>query len=175
MHSGTIQQRGPKGLRGWLILVAIMVVAAPIRIAVESAVTFYPIFSSATWSQMTDLANPAYDLRLTVIILAEIAANAALALAWFYTAYLFFTKSHRFPLWFRSVLIGAILFILVDAFAIKLVMPDTPLFDETTIKNLVRGVVAAAIWVPYSLLSKRVRNTFVDEEDWVKKQAAVFE
>jgi Protein of unknown function (DUF2569) len=38
-------------------------------------------------------------------------------------------------------------------------LPDTP-HDPTAIKEAVRGVFMALIWIPYFLISKRVRNTF---------------
>jgi len=42
------------------------------------------------------------------------------------------------------------------------VFPSEPMFDPETIKEFARSLVACVIWVPYMLISKRVKATFVE-------------
>jgi len=40
--------------------------------------------------------------------------------------------------------------------------PMAGMSDAELYRDLVRAVIASAIWIPYFLYSKRVRNTFTD-------------
>jgi hypothetical protein len=76
-------------------------------------------------------------------------------------AYRFFTKSKHFPKWYIGVAVFSLFFIVADAFAVKPVLPSEPIFDPDTVKELMRAVIMVVIWVPYMLVSKRVKATFV--------------
>jgi hypothetical protein len=77
-------------------------------------------------------------------------------------AILFFTKRAAFPKWFIGIILFAVVFIILDAFAFKLVMPDEPVFDKDTTREFMRSLVFAFIWIPYMLFSRRVKETFVN-------------
>ena len=53
-------------------------------------------------------------------------------------------------------------FIVLDAYAIKAVLPHEPVFDPDTLKELGRTLIASLVWIPYMLVSKRVKATFVN-------------
>ena len=40
-------------------------------------------------------------------------------------------------------------------------LPDEPFFYSETIKEIARGLITTIIWVPYMMVSKRVKATFV--------------
>lgn len=150
-----------EGIGGWLILVAIGLVVTPIRIVLLIIGTYPDIFSSGTWEFLTTLGSEAYSPLWAPIIAGEILINCGLLLVWLYMAYRFFTKRKDFPKWYIGVAVFSLLFIVADAFSIKLVLPGEPVFDSDTIKELMRSVVMVAIWVPYMLVSKRVKATFI--------------
>jgi hypothetical protein len=56
----------------------------------------------------------------------------------------------------------------VDLFATYLVFREVieasgePFFDRQTMRAIMSAVILAAIWVPYMMQSRRVRNTFVN-------------
>ncbi len=87
--------------------------------------------------------------------------NGALVFAWIFVAFLFFSKKKAFPKWYIGMLLFTLVFILVDAMAIKAVLPNEPIFDPETVKELGRTLIASFIWIPYMLVSKRVNATFV--------------
>jgi hypothetical protein len=155
------EEKNLAGLGGWLILVGLGIFASPIRIVMQLGPQYMGIFSDGSWSVLTTPGSEAYNPLWAPILIAELGINAALILVWGYIGYLFFTKKSVFPKWYIGILIFTLIFILVDTLAIKAVLPDEPLFDPDTLKELGRTLVAVLIWVPYMLVSKRVKATFV--------------
>jgi hypothetical protein len=79
---------------------------------------------------------------------------------------LLFNRKRTFPRLYAFWGISMFVFIVADLMAVKALFGDlfaasgVELFDETTIQALFGGLVLAAVWVPYMLNSRRVRNTF---------------
>jgi hypothetical protein len=148
------------GIAGWLILIAIGMVVTPIRISWLLITTYSEIFSTGIWEALTTQGSDAYQPLWAPILIGEIIGNSGLILAWLYMAYKFFTKSRDFPKWFIGVTVFSLIFIVADAFAIKLVLPNEPVFDPATTREVIRSVIMAIVWIPYVLISKRTRATF---------------
>jgi hypothetical protein len=122
--------------------------------------TYPEIFSQGVWEAITTQGSDSYNPLWMPIIITELIINSGLVLVWLYMAYKFFTKSRAFPKWYISVAIFSLVFIVVDAFAIKVVLPNEAVFDPDTIKELMRDVINVVIWGPYMIISKRVKATF---------------
>ena len=58
-------------------------------------------------------------------------------------------------------MVFTLIFIVLDAWAIKAALPNEPVFDADTTKELVRTLIGVLIWGPYMLVSKRVKATFI--------------
>ncbi|HEB58023.1 MAG TPA: DUF2569 domain-containing protein [Gammaproteobacteria bacterium] len=149
-----------EGIGGWLILVAIGVVFTPIRIAKFLLETYPPIFREGAWDALTTPGNDAYHPLLATIIGAEMVLNLLLLAASGILLALFFSRKAAFPKWYIGIAVFSLVFIALDAMAIKLVLPDEPMFDPETASELIRSLVTVVIWVPYMLVSKRVKATF---------------
>jgi len=150
-----------KGLGGWLILVGIGVIIAPIRLLVTYIPIYIPIFENGTWEALTTAGAEAYDPLWAPLLIGEIAYNSIMVAALIYLIYLFFTKRYFFPKLYVGVMVVSVIFIPLDAWLVTKVLPDEPMLDPETTKEFMRTLVGAAIWVPYMLLSKRVKATFV--------------
>ena len=150
------------GINGWLLLVGFGILASPIVIVYSIYPMYAEIFSTGTWDILTTPGTEAYNPLWGVVLLGEIAVNISMVLTWFYIAYLFFTKSQSFPKWYIGILVFTVFFILMDALAIKALIPEEPVFDKNTLKQLARSLVVALIWVSYMRVSKRVKATFVN-------------
>ncbi|WP_278043551.1 DUF2569 domain-containing protein [Legionella erythra] len=125
---------------------AIGIVLSPIRI-VNSLLTTYPqIFSSGTWEALTTKGSDAYNPLWGPVIIGELLINCILIMLLLYLAYMFFSKSRNFPKWFIGIAIFSMVFIVADAFAVKMVLPNEPVFDSDTIRELMRSVIVAVIW-----------------------------
>lgn len=76
--------------------------------------------------------------------------------------YLFFLKHYLFPKLYIGIVAASLIFIPLDAWIVTRVFPGTPMFDPDTTKEFMRSFIAGVIWVPYMLVSERVKITFVE-------------
>lgn len=149
------------GIKGWLILVAIGVVVAPFRLITFMLSTYPDLFKTGTWQSLTSQFGDYYHPYWEPLLLSEMLFNTLITLASLYLIVLFFKKKAQFPKWYIGIAVFSLVFIVADAFAIRMIIPDAPIFDGETRLEIIRGVITVAIWVPYMLISERVRATFV--------------
>lgn len=146
---------------GWLILVALGIIIAPLRIITQIFPTYFKLLSDGSWAVLTTPGTEVYNPLWAPILFGEIAINSGLVLAWAFTAFLFFSKRKLFRKWYIGIILFTPPFIFVDALATKSVLPNEPIFDADTAKELGRSLFASLIWVPYMLTSVRVKATFI--------------
>lgn len=149
-----------EGIDGWLILVAIGIVIAPFRIAYVMYQTYPAVLEPTVWNALTTPGSDAYHPLWAPVLIAEILINAGMIVLWVYVAYMFFTRSTSFPKWLIFMATFTVVFILCDILAFKMILPNETAFDSETTKTLAQSAVYAAIWIPYMLVSKRVKATF---------------
>lgn len=148
------------GISGWLIIVAIGIILSPIFIIVSLFPLYSEIFNNGSWEILTTPGTAEYSPLWAPILITEIAVNIGLVLLWIYIAIIFFFKKSTFPNIYIGALLFSIVFIVIDAYAVKLVIPNEPVFDADTTNALINSFIHAAIWIPYILISKRVKATF---------------
>jgi hypothetical protein len=148
-------------LGGWLIFVGIAVIFSAPMMIIDFFATYLEVFSEGYLEILITPGSEAYNPFLALILIAEILTNIGLVLTWIFIAFLFFSKKKIFPKWFIGVLLFTLVFIIVDALAVKVVFPNEPMFDTQGSVELGRLLVYISIWVPYMLVSKRVKATFI--------------
>ena len=151
-----------KGLGGWLILVGIGVVIGPFRLGYEYGPIYYSIFTDGTFGILTTAGTEAYNSLWAPLLIGEALYNSLMVLASASLIYLYFTKHYLFPKVYIYIIAISIIFIPLDAWLGSFVIIDEPMFDPATSKELARTVLSAFIWIPYMLVSKRVKATFVE-------------
>lgn len=152
-----------KGLGGWLILVGIGVVLAPVRLLATYIPIYLPIFSDGTWAALAAVESPAYHPFWGPLLVGEVIFNSCMVAASVYLIYLFFSKHYLFPKVYITIAAVSLVFIPLDAWLVSFVMPDENILDPQTLKEFGRALVGGLIWVPYMLLSKRVKATFIEK------------
>jgi hypothetical protein len=152
----------PKGIGGWLLLVVLGLVIAPLRVVHLLATQHVPMLRDGAWGILTTPGTELYHPLWAPLIVFEVVGNLgsiALALA---TLWLMFRKSRHTPrvaiAWLAwSTAIVVIDFILGQQIPMVAAQSGP---DET--RELTRALVSSAIWIPYFLVSKRVKATFVE-------------
>jgi len=137
------------GIRGWLILPAIGFILSLIN-GVNDLSEVFDLFSV--------YAAAGYGGIYALMILAYIGFLVFL----FYTVTLFFCKKRNAP---STIIILLIANIIVFSVFFVILLDLTAGAEEivnVSKKELIRGVISAAIWIPYFRKSKRVKATFVN-------------
>jgi hypothetical protein len=145
----SIEARDQKlvGIGGWLIWHAIGFVIGLI---------YFPVMLIASLVNYSKVARAGYGgiqaIEPIVII--------GLLCFMLYTATLFFRKKRNAPgtiiIYFIVGLVIAVIFFVIEFNA------GTKLFTVNTVEWLVKGIIKVPIWIPYFLVSKRVKATFVN-------------
>ena len=150
---------GPSGVGGWLILIAIGLIITPIRLSMFIYSAYVPLFNSGAWSILTTPGTERYHWAWKPLLLLEIFGNAAFVVWPIVLLFLLFTRSRRFPRMMIAYFIANLVFIALDLLAVAS-LPNTGDAAAGLIPDLVRSILICAIWVPYFLVSVRVKNTF---------------
>lgn len=151
---------GPRGIGGWLVLVAIGLVARPV-VSVVSLVRIAPALSADAWAGLTAPGSAAYHPLWAPLLLFEVAANVALAVADMLLAVLFFQRRRAFPRGFIALLAAQVAIALVDLAATAVVPGDEAGSLAAQARLAASTLVASVAWIVYLLRSRRVKLTFV--------------
>ena len=135
------------GIGGWLVLPAIGLFLGPI-VGGMGLIAAFGIYADVA----TDGYGGIYTLELLV--------SAGLLLFWIYSAILFFRKHSNAP----NTIISLFVVSLASSCILLIIElgAGAEVFAVETGKQLVKEIIAAAIWIPYFRRSKRVKATFVN-------------
>ena len=156
-----VEQNEPQGIGGWLLLVVLGLCISPVRIGLLLYQTHLPFFSDGSWDAVTSPSSEIYHPLWAPLIVFEVVGNLALIAFAMITLYFLLTKSRRTPTIAISWFLAALVFVVADFFFADLIpaIADQPT-DYESVKEVARAAIRAAIWVPYFLVSKRVKATF---------------
>ncbi len=143
-----------EGLSGWLFLVGIGLVASPfllIRTILTVNIPFlygekYQIFLAA---HPTSMILGVFELITNLILITFVLA----------LNYLFYRKKNAFPTYMIIYLIAQICLLTADHLTVRALHPTLNLAHGYA--NIARLIVSSCIWIPYFLVSRRVKATFV--------------
>jgi len=161
-----LYSRELEGIGGWLILVAIGLISRPFVALAGLVSIFSPYVSNPQiWQFFTEPGGRYYSAAWQPIFLFEVSFNTALIVFSVLLLVMFFSRQKTFPLTFVILLAVIVLAGLADFTMISLV-PKEGLPAEmqsemnTGLRDVARNIFAALIWIPYMLVSKRVKATF---------------
>lgn len=149
---------GPRGIGGWLLVVAFGQVVGLIQLLVLLGQYYL------------DPENLKAFEQFPLVMYGELVMNLVLLLLALVTAILFFRKSTYFPRVFIGELVAIPAFAILGtvwvalAFSTQLGAPfrEFLVIEQQDVVPFGLAVVAALIWIPYTLKSRRVKNTFAE-------------
>ena len=148
------------GIGGWLILVGFGVTLRPLIVTVQFITSFKSAFNLDTWEAVTTPGAAAYQAAFAPIILVEAAGNTVIIAGSVLLAVLFYRRKRTFPAVFAILMIASLVFIGADTWAVDALLKNTGSDKAKTLGEFAKVAIQAAIWVPYMLLSRRVKLTF---------------
>jgi len=151
----------PDKIGGWLIVVAIGLIFASLRILLFTFKDIIPVFKPETWSLLTTPGTPAYHPLWAPLLIGELAGNLFFVVFGITIVVLFFQRRRIVPRLVIIYLLTNLGFVLTDYFVADLIPIVAQQDNTSAVKEIFRGVVGAGIWIPYFIMSKRVKSTFV--------------
>jgi len=146
---------GPKGIGGWLLLPTIYLFIS-VLISFGYLVFTFLFINSSEWKQL--ITSPEVHPHFENAIYFEMACNALLLVFTIYLIVVLFKKKRIFP---KGIISYYLLSIVIDI-VVTLLVNNVSMDDEITSFSG-SGIALSIIWIAYFMLSKRVRNTFVNE------------
>lgn len=153
---------GPRGIGGWLILPLIGLVLNPIRLGMTLVNDLLPVFRPETWNALTTPGQENYHAMWGPLLLFELVTNLLVGVFTVVLLVLFLRKSRRVPLLMIALLAGHVLIQVVDWALVGTIPALAHDPKAQDFSDLRRALIGAAIWIPYFVKSRRVRNTFVN-------------
>lgn len=150
IDSLAIDQRNLKGIAGWLILVAINLALAPLGLLFAFASDLLLLKSGQI--QVLLAAHPA----VSGVLMFDAICDVVLLAAMIVLNVLFYGKKKTFPLWFIIFLAMNLILALGIHQAMLNYVPTYPSLAAFG------SFVSACGWIAYFVLSKRVKQTFVN-------------
>ena len=151
---------GPRGIGGWLVLMAIGLVVQPFRLLGFLAQGLKTL-EGDTWRRLTTPSSPAYHPAWGAVIVVELLANVAFLAGACVLLYLFFTKRALFPKVAVGFLAASAIFQVAEL-AVGYALLGNAAATGKDIGPMMLVVLSAVIWTLYLLQSRRVANTFVN-------------
>jgi len=154
------QWGAPVGIRGWLLLPALSIVATPLVC----------IFVVAEWSRFVDadmwyaiprIVSPAYAHVAQAVITLGIALIAVALPCSTAVALLLFRKRSSVPFWHIVLMWTFTIHTAVFFGVLQLMGVDVGEPVAKTVTDAVKDFMASAVWTTYLLRSRRVKATFV--------------
>lgn len=149
------------GLAGWLILVGLGVTIRPLTLVVSIATTLAHTFDQDVWIAITTPGNDAYQAALGPLIVAETVGNSILVAGSVVMLVLFYGRKRAFPVVFIFNVVFSLVFLSLDTVAAEHLVKSDPADASEGYRDLVQAAAQVLIWVPYMLVSERVKATFV--------------
>ncbi|RAJ93126.1 transglutaminase-like putative cysteine protease [Larkinella arboricola] len=149
----------PLPIGGWLVLMGIGIALSPLLIGYDLLSS--PLFRTLTWETI-EARWPNQKVLAYGIFYAELLVNVFLVCSSVLMGILFFGRRNTFPFLYSRFLVLRFALLLADAILIEQLLGLS--LDKETIRDVLRTLFHAIIWIPYLLRSQRVQKTFVKSD-----------
>ena len=154
-------ERQPPKIGGWLIVIAIGLLLSLLQNLGGAVRSFLPL-REPVWTRLTDPSSPVYHPSWRGALIYEAVAACLYLVMNLVAVILFFGKRRLFPI--VTVVCIPLIFVmgLVDHYLGSLIPAvASSAVHANSVSWLATKFVAMHVWIPYLLVSKRVKATFV--------------
>lgn len=148
-----------KKIGGWLVLIGIGLCFSPFMIIYNYLFSDHVMFLNGSWTVFFDSTSGYYNFSLGVAVFFEMLFNSFILVINPLLIYLFFKRRSSFPKLYSFVLIGILIFMLLDNLLVNY-LSNTNL-EQSEITELLKMFIRTSIIASYLLASERVKETFV--------------
>lgn len=149
------------GIRGWLILIAVLVVSRPILFLIKTRLGLPMIENLPLWITITDPQSANYREWFAPITTIEFFASAAVFGWSLVIPFQFFRKKATFPRAYCMLLAAGLVWSLADLIAVRTLLPSTePTNTAREVGRIIGFAIIPGLLIWYLLVSRRVRATF---------------
>jgi len=147
----------PHGIGGWLILPCIGLFVGVFTI-LRSLAQLNVCFDATVWQALTTPGSPDYHPYWLPTFLLELLGNSFMFALLVLNGVLLIRRRTSFPRFMIVLYMAQVVLIVADT----VLSQRIPVVAEqgSTPQEVPRAILAACIWIPYFLTSRRVRNTF---------------
>ena len=160
--TATSRSEPPQKIGGVLILVAIGLILSLVQNLGHFLGNLAPFRQVQVWERLTTPGSTAYHPNWKPVLLFELVSSSAILGLNAVAVALFFRKQRVFPKFIVIVIPTIFILILLGYYLSGLIpaVAESPDYSKQTSGLIVR-FVALHVWIPYFLLSERVKKTFV--------------
>lgn len=151
--------QGISGLGGWLVLVQIVLYSTFILLLLGAPVYFNLI--AEIWEGITAEESIHYHVLWGPMVVIHLVYIALLILLTGYILIQFYRKKAMVPRLMIIFYIAPVVFGIINLILLYQIPLALELDEGESLKAVVRDTLTCAIFIPYFIKSKRVRNTFV--------------
>lgn len=151
----------PQGLRGWLLVAGLALIAGALRIG-RGLMEFPSAFGSQRWLALTLPGGDAYHPAWAPLLIFELLGNFATFGLVIVLLVLFAQRRSSVPRLFITLVAANALLALVDTVALATIPAAADVKSPTRSAGMFWQLVIAATWAAYFLRSRRVAATFVE-------------
>ena len=146
-HAESVQRGQYSRIGGWLIVVAVALVLSAVSVLFFITSEILPAFRAIPFIEVSSW--------LRFYLISNLVLNVLLFLYVIVVGVMFFQRRKIVPKLIISLYVLNLLFVVLDRFIFMTASEDQWTF------SIISGVVSALIWIPYFVVSKRARATFV--------------
>lgn len=141
----------PYSIGGWLVLALIGTLLRPIAFLINILSSKY--FNAEHLRTLSE-QNSYWTLAITF----EVISNVTLFLFSIFLLILFLKYRNTLPRFYVVFMSLSLILSILDVAIVKLLLGDSATISMTTVSG---NIIACAIWIPYFMVSQRVKSTFV--------------
>jgi len=146
-----------KGLNGWLVIVGIGIFYALFN---NLHYILKHVINNGGWSILMQSFNNLKLNEVDWVSVIEVLLYFVTTILLVQLLILYFFKKKNFPNWYIGLKLAAMIIVFLEIYLVYFEYPYNKELREEVVFNTVIYFIGALIWIPYMLVSRRVRFTF---------------